>query len=87
MKEQRDFQDDGRIVADMSALEGPSPFSLRRFAKKDEMKAGKTEDTEMSAEDRRVYLKAALLSTLLIASVFIGACALFILFCQHVWFR
>ena len=88
MKKQRDFQDDGRIVADMSALEGPNPFSLRRFGKKDAMQAeGKSGDTEMSREDRRVYLKAAMLSTLLIASVFIVSCALFILFCQHVWFK
>ena len=85
MKKQRDFQDDGRIVADMSALEGPNPFSLRRFGKKDEVKGERK--SEMSPEDRRVYLKAAMLSTLLIASVFIVSCALFILFCQHIWFR
>ena len=86
MKKERDFQDDGRIVADMSALEGPNPFALRRFGKKDAVKA-KGGDEEMSPEDRRVYLKAAMLSTLLIASVFIVSCALFILFCQHIWFR
>ena len=88
MKKQRDIQDDGRIVADMSALEGPNPFSLRRFGKKDAVNgAKKSDDSEMSPEDRGVYLKAAMLSTLLIASVFIVSCALFILFCQHVWFR
>ena len=79
-----DFNDDGRIVADMSGIEGPNMFSVRSFGKKFKMPKS---NSEMTAEERRIYMKAALLSALAIASVFIVACALFILFCQHIWLR
>ena len=84
MKNRDDFQDDGRVVADMSGLESSGSFSLRKFRKT----ASKTESgQDFSEEERRIYVKAALLSTLLIASVFLIAAALFILFCQHIWLK
>ena len=84
MKNRDDFQDDGRVVADMSDLEGAGGFSLRKFRSK----AVKTDTgSDFSQEERRIYLKAALLSTLLIASVFLIAAAAFILFCQHIWLK
>ena len=79
-----DFNDDGRIVADMSGIEGPNMFSVRGLGKKFKMPKS---NSEMTSEERRIYMKAALLSALAIASVFIVACALFILFCQHIWLR
>ena len=85
MMNKDDFKDDGRIVADMSGIEGPNMFSVRGFGKKlPKMPKG---NSEMTEEERRIYMKAALLSALAIASVFIVACALFILFCQHIWLR
>ena len=84
MKNRDDFQDDGRIVADMSDLEGAGVFSFRKF-RKNNIKTDTSSD--FSQEDRRIYLKAAMLSTLLIASVFLIAAALFILFCQHIWLK
>lgn len=84
MKNRDDFQDDGRIVADMSDLEGAGGFSFRKF-RKNNIKTDTSSD--FSQEDRRIYLKAAMLSTLLIASVFLIAAALFILFCQHLWLK
>ena len=82
-----DFNDDGRIVADMSGIEGPSMFSVSGFGKKGKKPKMPANNSEMTAEERRIYLKAALLSTLAIASIFIVACAIFILFCQHIWFK
>ena len=87
MANKNGFDDDGRIVADMSGIEGPNMFSVRGFGKKREKSELPKSDSEMTSEERRIYLKAALLSTLAIASVFIVACALFILFCQHIWFK
>ena len=87
MRKKDDFYDDGRTVADMSCLEGQSVFSMRRSTKKSEKKQKKTGDQQFDGDTRRIYLKAALISTLLIASVFIVACAVFILFCQHIWLR
>ena len=84
MKDRDDFQDDGRVVADMSDIEGAGGFSFRKF-RKNNMKTDTSSD--FSQEERRIYLKAALLSTLLIASVFLIAAALYILFCQHIWLK
>lgn len=87
MKKQEGFEDDGRIVADMSGLEhtGFSVFHSMRNKQKGVEKTGKASD--MSDEDRRIFIKAAIASTLVIAGVFLVACALFILFCQYVWLR
>ena len=87
MRKKDDFYDDGRTVADMSCFEGQSVFSMRSSTKKGEKKQKKTGDQQFDGDTRRIYLKAALISTLLIASVFIVACAIFILFCQHIWLR
>ena len=87
MANKNSFDDDGRIVADMSGIEGPNMFSVRGFGKKGKKAVMSKSDSEMTEEERRIYLKAALLSTLAIASVFIVACAIFILFCQHIWLK
>ena len=84
MKKWDDFEDDGRTVADMSDLEAAGGFSFRKFRKN--MVKSET-SSDFSEEDRRIYLKAALMSTMLIASVFLIAAALFILFCQHIWLK
>ena len=87
MKKYDDFEDDGRTVADMSFFEESHGFSLRRFKRKGERKATLSASDEMSSEDRRIYVKAALASALLIAAIFIAGAALFILFCQHIWLK
>ena len=87
MKKYDDFEDDGRTVADMSFFEESHSFSLRRFKRKGERKTTHSASDEMSSEDRRIYLKAALASALLIAAIFIAGAALFILFCQHIWLK
>ena len=84
MKNRDDFQHDGRVVADMSDIEGAGGFSLPKF-RKNTVKSETSSD--FSEEERRIYVKAALLSTLLIASVFLIGAALFILFCQHIWLK
>ena len=64
MRKKDDFYDDGRTVADMSCLEGQSVFSMRRSLKKGEKKQKKTnDDQQFDGDTRRIYLKAALIST------------------------
>lgn len=82
----KDFYDDGRTVADMSALEPHTPFSLSRKGKRERENAPQTEQ-QFSKEDRRMYIKTALLASMLVAGIFILAGALFILFCQHIWLK
>lgn len=89
-RRKRDFEDDGRTIADMSGVEGPRLFGARPAKPKDtneqESKRNSEEDG-FSREFRRMYISVALKATLAIAAVFLVAGALFILFCQYVWLR
>lgn len=88
MKKRNDYdQDDDRVVADMSGIDRSSFASLRAAWRKNGGEEAGSKASDMTAEDRRVYLKAAIAATLVIAGVFLVACALFILFCQYVWLR
>lgn len=79
--------DDGRVIADMSDLERPSlwrikkPSSLRPELSAEEPSKPDLpwENTnDLSSEDRRIYIFAALKAALLIAGVFIAAAVLLI---------
>lgn len=89
-RRKRDFEDDGRTIADMSGVEGPSLFGARPVKPKDtdaQEKKRNSEEEGFSKEFRRMYISIALKATLAIAAVFLVAGALFILFCQHIWLR
>ena len=89
-RRKRDFEDDGRTIADMSGVEGPRLFGARPVKPKDadgQEKKRITEEDGYSKEFRRMYVSIALKATLAIAAVFLVAGALFILFCQHIWLR
>ena len=61
MKNRDDFQDDGRVVADMSDLNDAGGLSFRKFKNKD-VKTDTSSD--FSEEDRRIYIKTALISSM-----------------------
>ncbi len=89
-RRKRDFEDDGRTIADMSGVEGPRLFGVRPAKPKDanEQESKRNSEEEgFSKEFRRMYISVALKATLAIAAVFLVAGALFILFCQYVWLR
>jgi hypothetical protein len=46
-----------------------------------------TEPIELTEGELKALMKASLKAAVLLAGVFIGAAALFILFCVYVWFR
>lgn len=86
-KRRRDDDDDGRTIADMSGVEAPSLWRVRRPPdRRPEPPAEETPKDDrpwessdtLSPEDRRVYIFAALKAALLIAGVFIAGAALLI---------
>ncbi|MGN0967664.1 MAG: hypothetical protein ACI4O3_00215 [Oscillospiraceae bacterium] len=86
--------DDGRTIADMSALAAPkgslfSPMKKRPRATGSEAEApdrpGDSSQDRMSKEDRRVYIFAALRAALLIAAVFICGLGLTIWLLLQLW--
>lgn len=68
------FTDDGRTVADMN-VEGMPWFSPRR------------EDGGENPPRGKTSALGAVLAAVAAAGVFIGAAALFLLFCVNVWLR
>ena len=77
-------EDDGRVIADMSAVERPNLFSFRRIRDRIGFGALPAEQQRMSAEDRHLYILAAVRAGLLLVLAFAAGLAvvigLFILF-------
>lgn len=87
--------DDGRVIADMSGLSRPSLFRPGKPAEKparqsedaseQEREDRPWEETEMSREDRRAYIWAALKAALAVAAVYIVVLGLLIAFLLWLW--
>lgn len=75
--------DDGRTIANMN-VDG-MPWYLRERKPADRSSAGRPHT--MSSEEMRAYKWAAVKSGLLIVLIFGGVFALFIAFCDFIWFR
>lgn len=82
-KDKRRFEDidDGQPIANMN-IEG-MPWYVE---KKPEYRSTSPKPV-MDRRETRGFIANALLATLAIAAVFLGAATLFILFCTKVWFR
>lgn len=82
-----DFEDDGRTIVPMD-VDG-MPWSTRgiRDRFREETTASEAKKPEMSKDERRGYIWAAVKAGLLIGAVFAVGYALFLLFCRFVWFR
>lgn len=74
--------DDGRIVADMSALDRPLSGKRRGSSK-----GGEEGYTPSGFREWMRTIGGSLLAGLLVAGVFVAAGALFILFCTNVWLK
>ena len=78
------FEDDGRVLADMSGVERRALF-LPRFRSRS---GGQTEPApgqDLPREDRSPAVRGALTASLLIAGVFAGGMAIIIALLQLVW--
>ena len=65
--------DDGRTIADMSGVSGPSMFLPRRSGRKKppmEQEESSSSEQEWDPKDRRIYVFGALRAALLIALVY-----------------
>ena len=72
--------DDGRTIVDMN-VDGMPWFRRREGG---EQPRG---DSDLSPDQRRLYLWAAVRAALAVALIFGAVFALFIAFCDFVWFR
>ena len=71
--------DDGRTIADMN-VDG-MPWYM------DKARKTQGEKVRLSKPEARAAMWGALKATLLVTGIFAGAFALFILFCDQVWFK
>ncbi len=85
-------QDDGRVIADMSAIERPRMLlpGRRKRSSETEDDAGKSNhqaapSEEMSKEDRRAYLFGAMGAALVIGLIFLAAAGVAILLMILFW--
>lgn len=92
----KDFEDDGRTIADMSFTEDhPSTFSFmatgRRKKKKQsdlpEQSEHSKEEIKMTKKETRSFVLSSVLAVLTVSAIFLGGAYLFILFCIHIWFK
>ena len=92
-KRREPFADDGRTVADMSGVSEGRPRMIVPRGRKAPPRPEENDATPPQAaefltrEEKRAVTFAAIRAALLVALIFIGGAALFILFCVHVWFR
>lgn len=85
-KKKAPFVDDGRVVANMN-VEG-MPWYSGVPETTAQQKNEKTEQPiELTGREKAAMMRGVMAATLLVAVVFVGVFALFILFCVYVWFR
>ena len=73
--------DDGRVIANMN-VDG-MPWYVEAAKKKE----ASSQELDLTKEESKAVLWGTVKAGLLIASVFVVAALIFILFCIHVWFR
>ena len=85
-KSKPEFEDDGRVIADMSDVERPN-LLIPRLPNKRPSRQGKTAPSggDFSREERKAAATGALAAALLIALVFIAAGAILIFALQLGW--
>lgn len=96
-KKARFEDDDGRRIADMSFLSDiaypgsglPGKINTENKNKNEYLSdaQGNSEGPPLTKKETRAFVFYSLKMTLVVASVFIAAFAVFILFCIFVWFR
>ena len=90
-KRKREYDDDdGRVIADMNVDDMPwySPKPNLPGEPKAEGKAPRDQEPlKLTREDKRAIYGGALKAGLVLCLILGGAYALFILFCQFVWFK
>ena len=86
-KRNDDFEDDGRVIADMNVEGMPwhDPVTVKKTP--EEAEKSREELGKLSKKETLHLILGVLGAALLVAVVFVVGFLLFILFCQYVWFK
>jgi hypothetical protein len=82
MKQRKEFEDDGRVIANMN-IEG-TPWYVPEGMNSGDTGQNRTKPTR---SETFAMIKGALAAGLVIGFVFVLAFFIFILFCTEIWFR
>ncbi len=93
MKKKKDFEDDGRQIADMSNV-FDNWYGLKSRPKKPKKKASPDDENseiekepELTKKEVRQLMANAMLAALAVGLVFVAVTYLFFMFAIHVWFK
>lgn len=85
-KKKESFVDDGRVIANMN-VEGMPWYRGVPETSAQQKNEKKEQPIELTGREKAAMMRGVMAAALLVAVVFIGVFALFILFCVFVWFR
>lgn len=77
--------DDGRTIADMSGVSGPSLFTFRRPEKPDEPKGPSGPQNELSRKEKLMFMLGALKASFLVVGAYVIGLGLVILLMLFLW--
>ena len=79
--------DDGRTIADMNVEGMPWYSPKKRKTGGNERKDSSGKKPVLTKEESRYYTWGALKAALLVVGVMCAGIVVFVLFCQHIWFK
>ena len=79
--------DDGRTIANMNVEGMPWYSPGKRISRRKDREKPEDREEMLTKQESRYYTWGALKAALLVVGILCAGLVLFVLFCQHVWFR
>ena len=79
--------DDGRTIANMNVEGMPWYSPGKRIPRRKNREKPEDREEVLTKQESRYYTWGALKAALLVVGILCAGLVLFILFCQHIWFR
>jgi hypothetical protein len=79
--------DDGRTIANMNVEVMPWYSPGKRIPRRKNREKPEDREEVLTKQESRYYTWGALKAALLVVGILCAGLVLFILFCQHIWFR
>ena len=79
--------DDGRTIANMNVEGMPWYSPGKRIPRRKNREKPEDREEVLTKQESRYYTWGALKAALLVVGILCAGLVLFVLFCQHVWFR
>ena len=79
--------DDGRTIANMNVEGMPWYSPGKRVSRRKDREKPEDREEVLTKQESRYYTWGALKAALLVVGILCAGLVLFVLFCQHVWFR